>query len=92
MLLFIYGLFLDDAVGTETGYGLTDRGTGARVLAEARIFTSLRRKNRFWIHSASYPMGTAGTFPGGKVAGAWSWPLTSNYCRGQEKVDLVYNS
>jgi len=26
---------------------------------------------------ASHPMGTGGSFPGGKVAGAWSWPLTS---------------
>jgi hypothetical protein len=23
-------------------------------------------------------MGTGGSFPGGKEAGAWSWPLTSN--------------
>jgi len=23
------------------------------------------------------PMGTRGSFPGGKAAGAWSWPLTS---------------
>jgi len=22
-------------------------------------------------------MGTRGSFPGGKAAGAWSWPLTS---------------
>jgi hypothetical protein len=28
---------------------------------------------------ASYPVGT-----GGKTAEAWSWPLTSIYCRGQE--------
>jgi hypothetical protein len=28
-------------------------------------------------HLASYPMGTRGSFPGGKAAGAWSWPLTS---------------
>jgi hypothetical protein len=26
---------------------------------------------------ASYPMGTRGSFPGGKAAGAWSWSLTS---------------
>jgi hypothetical protein len=26
---------------------------------------------------ASYPMGTGGSFPGGKAAGACSWPLTS---------------
>jgi hypothetical protein len=29
-----------------------------------------------------------GAFPGGKVALAWSWPLTSNKCRGQESVEL----
>jgi hypothetical protein len=28
-------------------------------------------------HPASYPMGTGGTFPGDKAAGASSWPLTS---------------
>jgi hypothetical protein len=28
-------------------------------------------------HPASYPMGTRVSFPGGKAAGAWSWPLTS---------------
>jgi hypothetical protein len=28
-------------------------------------------------HPASYPMGTRDSFPGGKAAGAWSWPLTS---------------
>jgi len=26
---------------------------------------------------ASYPMGIAHSFPGGKAARAWSWPLTS---------------
>jgi hypothetical protein len=29
-------------------------------------------------HPVSYPMGIGGSFPGGKAAGAWSWPLTSN--------------
>jgi hypothetical protein len=28
-------------------------------------------------HSASYPMGTGSSFPGGKAAGSWSWPFTS---------------
>jgi hypothetical protein len=28
-------------------------------------------------HPASYPMGTRGSFLGGKAAGAWSWLLTS---------------
>jgi hypothetical protein len=30
------------------------------------------------VHSASYPMGTGGSFPGGKATKAWGWPLTSN--------------
>jgi len=29
-------------------------------------------------HPASYPMGSRGTFLGGKMAGACSWLLTSN--------------
>jgi hypothetical protein len=28
-------------------------------------------------HAESYPMGAGGSFPGGKVAGVWSWLLTS---------------
>jgi hypothetical protein len=28
-------------------------------------------------YPASYQMGTGGSFPEGKAAGAWSWPLTS---------------
>jgi len=39
-------------------------------------------------HPSSYPMGTSDPFPGGKAAGAWSWPLTSIQCRGQECVEL----
>jgi hypothetical protein len=37
-------------------------------------------------------MGTGNSFPGGKAAGVWSWPLTSNKCRGQENVDLYIQS
>jgi len=29
------------------------------------------------LNIASYPMGTRGSFPGGKMAGAWSLPLIS---------------
>jgi hypothetical protein len=42
-----------------------------------------RVQNGSGAHPASYPMGTWGSFPGGKAAGAWSWPLTSNSYRGQ---------
>jgi hypothetical protein len=37
-------------------------------------------------------MGTGDSFPGGKAAGAWSWPLTSKKCRGEENVDLYIHS
>lgn len=29
-------------------------------------------------HPGFYPMFNGGTFPGGRTAGEWSWPLTSN--------------
>jgi len=34
-------------------------------------------------HPTSYPMGTRGSFHGGKESRVWSWPLTSIQCRGQ---------
>jgi hypothetical protein len=61
----------DNAVGIATGYGLDDRGVGIRVPVGSRIFSSPRRPDRSSVaHQASYPMGTGGSFPGGKVAGA----------------------
>jgi hypothetical protein len=33
------------------------------------FFSSLPRADRLWAHPASYPMGTRGSFPGGKAAG-----------------------
>jgi len=40
----------------------------------------------------SYSMDTSGSFPGGKAAGMWRWPLTSIYCRCQEWVELYLHS
>jgi hypothetical protein len=42
-----------------------------------------RAQNVSGAHPASYPSGTGGSFPGSKAAEAWSWLLTSIYCRGQ---------
>jgi hypothetical protein len=57
---------------------------GVRFPAEAGNF-SLRHlvQTGSGAHPASYPMGTRGSFPGGKAVSAWSWPMTSIYCRGQ---------
>jgi hypothetical protein len=68
----------DSVVGTETGYGRDDRGVGVRVPIGSRIFSFPCRPDRLWVHPTSYLMGTGGSFPGGKAAEAWSWPLTSN--------------
>jgi hypothetical protein len=48
-----------------------------------------RVQNGSGAHSASYPMGARGSFPGGNVAGAWSWPLTSVQCRRQRMSGAV---
>jgi len=34
------------------------------------IFLSLPHPERLWAHPASFPMGTRGSFPGDRVAGA----------------------
>jgi hypothetical protein len=60
------------------GYGLDDRGSRVRLPAEAGNFSLHHRvQNGSGAHPAFYPMGTRGSFPGDKAAGAWSWPLTS---------------
>jgi hypothetical protein len=52
------------------------------------------KAGNFSFLTASRPVlkSTRGSFPGGKAAGAWSWPLTSTYCRGQECVELYLHS
>jgi hypothetical protein len=64
------------AVGIATDYGLDDRGVGVRVGSEFSLLHVVQTGSG--AHPASYPMGTGGSFPGGKAAGARSWPLTSS--------------
>jgi hypothetical protein len=60
---------------TATGYGLDDRGS---IPGGAGSFSLHHRvQTGSGAHPAPYPMGTVGSFPGDKVAGAWSWSLTS---------------
>jgi hypothetical protein len=62
----------DGSVGIALGYGLDYRGSRVRFPAARDGNFSLhhRVQNGSEAHSASYPMGTKGSFPGGKVAGA----------------------
>jgi len=58
--------------------GLRVGCSGVRVPAGASKFSLHHRlQTASWAHSASYPMGTRGSFPGGKAARAWGSPLTS---------------
>jgi len=42
-----------------------------------RELKRLRVQTGSGAHPASYPMGTRGSFPRGKAAGAWRWSLIS---------------
>jgi hypothetical protein len=60
----------DSSLGTATDYWLDDRMIGVGIPAEAGNF-SLRRcvQTGSGPHPDFYPMGTGGSFPGGKAAG-----------------------
>jgi hypothetical protein len=56
---------------SSVGYVLDDRGSTVRFPAGAGYFSLHHRvQNGYGAHPASYPMGTRGSFPGGKAAGA----------------------
>jgi hypothetical protein len=68
----------DSSVGIALGYRLDDRGSRVRFPPGTGNFSLHHRvQNGSEDHSASYPMGTRGSFPVSKAAGAWRWPLTS---------------
>jgi hypothetical protein len=72
----------DSSVGIATGYGLEGR---ASVPGWGKRFSLLHVvQTDSGVHPASYPMGKGGSLPVCKAARAWSWPLTSIYCQGQE--------
>jgi hypothetical protein len=61
----------DSSVGIALGYGLDDRGSRFRFSAGAGNFSLHHRgQNGSGAYPASYPMGTKGSIPGGKAAGA----------------------
>jgi hypothetical protein len=69
-IVFVSYKSRDSSVGIALGYGLDDRGSRVRFPAGARNFSLHHRiQNGSRTHRASYPMGTRGSFPGGKAAG-----------------------
>jgi hypothetical protein len=58
----------------KLGYGLDDRGEGARFSAETRDFSLFQNNyTGSGAHLASYMMGTRHSFPRCKAVRAWSW-------------------
>jgi hypothetical protein len=59
------------SVSIATGYGLDDRMIGVRFSTGAGNFSLRHRvQTGSGAHPASYSIGTGGSFPGGKAAGA----------------------
>jgi hypothetical protein len=70
-LLLVLSKSRDSSVGIVLGYGLDDWGSGVLFPAGAGNFSLHHRvQNGSLAHPASYPMGTMGSFSGGKAAGA----------------------
>jgi hypothetical protein len=61
----------DSSVGIALGYGLDNRGSRVQFPVGAGNSSLQHRvQNGSGAHTASYPMGTSGSFSGGKAAGA----------------------
>jgi hypothetical protein len=79
------------SVGIALGYRLDDRSFRVRFSAGAGKFSLHHSvQNGSGAHPASYPMDARDSFPWGKAAGAWSWPLTSIWCRGQRMSGAIH--
>jgi hypothetical protein len=60
----------DSSVSIVLGYGLDDWGSRVQFLAGAGNFSLHHHvQNSSGAHPVSYPVGTRGSFPGGKAAG-----------------------
>jgi hypothetical protein len=60
----------DSAVGKATTYGLDDRGAGVRVPVGSKFSLLHVVQTGSGVHLTSYPTGTGGSYPRGKVAEA----------------------
>jgi hypothetical protein len=62
LIIIIYFVSRDSAVGIATGYGLGDWEVGVRVPVGSRIFTHVVQTGSE-VHPTSYTMGTGSCFP-----------------------------
>jgi hypothetical protein len=80
VLCFNHAISITRGAGIAQWYstGLWAGWSGVWIPAGAGNFALHHRvQTGSGAHPASYPMGTRGSFPGGKAAGAWRWPFTS---------------
>jgi hypothetical protein len=63
-------MFLCQSSGSSVGIALDDRGSRVRFPAGVGNSPHHHVQNDSGAHPASYPMGTKGSFPGSKAAGA----------------------
>jgi hypothetical protein len=82
----------DSSVGIALGYGLDDRGSRVRFPAGAGNFSLHRIQNGSGAHSASYPVGTWGSFPGGKATGREADHSRPSSAEVKECVELYLHS
>jgi hypothetical protein len=68
--IFFYIRSRDSSAGIALGYGLDDPGSSVRFPAGAENFSLHHRIHNGGAHPTSHPMGTRGSFPGNKAAGA----------------------
>ena len=73
-------LSMASLVNIVTDYGLDDEGIGVRSPAQAQIFPSSQYSYCLWVHLASNPARTGGSFSWFKPARAWGWPLAFIKC------------
>jgi hypothetical protein len=78
MVTIVIRMYPGSAICIATAYGLDDQGVGVWVPVGSEFSLLHNMQTGSGAHPASYPMDTWGSFPGGKVAGVWSWPLTSS--------------
>jgi hypothetical protein len=93
-----YRIFILDSIIILNKPGYRSRYRD-RLRAGRPRFNSRQGQEIFLLSTASRPvLGSIhppvkyDISPGGKAAGTWSWPLTYNYYRGQEYVDLYIHS
>jgi hypothetical protein len=82
----------DSSVGIALSYGLDNWGSRVQFPLGAGNFCLHHHvQNGSGAHPASCLVGTRGSFPGGKAAGTWSWPLPST-AEVKEWVELYLHS